>query len=136
MLHPVFTVLLRQPELLMEHAAGYAALLREETQATAGQVAGRAMAWAIAVLGFLLLLRRTARVGQGRSGSGSGQQEGQGESGTTRHGSRPHCFFLPPAGRPRRSDRACCCWACSARDFCEALAKLCQQLFTAVGFAA
>ncbi len=56
MLHPVFTVLLRQPELLMEHAAGYAALLREEAQATTGQLVSRALAWAIAVLGFLLFI--------------------------------------------------------------------------------
>lgn len=56
MLHPIFTLLLRRPELLLDHAAGYAALLREEAQATTGQLVSRALSWAVAVLGFLLAI--------------------------------------------------------------------------------
>lgn len=56
MLHPVFRVLMRQPDLLLSHAAGYAELLREQAHAAGGLLVSRALAWAVAVLGFLMFL--------------------------------------------------------------------------------
>lgn len=56
LLHPIFTVLLRRPELLMDHMAGYAALAREEAATAASEMARRAVAWAVAVLGFIMFL--------------------------------------------------------------------------------
>jgi hypothetical protein len=56
MLHPVFKALLRQPDLLLEHAAGYAALVREEAQSLSGELVSRLLAWALAVIGFLLFI--------------------------------------------------------------------------------
>lgn len=56
LLHPIFSLLLKRPELLVDHVAGYAALAREEAAAAAGEVAWRAVAWAVAVLGFGMFL--------------------------------------------------------------------------------
>ncbi len=56
LMHPIFSVLLKRPELLMDHAAGYAALAREEAATVAGAMARRAVAWAVAVLGFVMFL--------------------------------------------------------------------------------
>ncbi len=53
LLHPVFPALMRRPELLLDHAAGYLALVREEAQATSGEVISRMLSWAVAVLGFI-----------------------------------------------------------------------------------
>lgn len=55
-LHPIFSVLLRRPELLLDHVAGYAALVREESSSTGTELAKRAIAWAVAVLGFIMFL--------------------------------------------------------------------------------
>jgi len=55
-MHPIFPVLLKRPELLVDHAAGYAALAREEAATAAGEMARRAVAWAVAVLGFVMFL--------------------------------------------------------------------------------
>lgn len=56
LMHPIFSVLLRRPELLVDHAAGYAALAREEAAAAAGVMARRAVAWGVAALGFILFM--------------------------------------------------------------------------------
>ncbi len=56
LLHPVFPALMRRPELLLDHAAGYLALMREEAQATSGQVISRVLSWAVAVLGFIMFV--------------------------------------------------------------------------------
>ncbi len=56
LMHPIFSVLLKRPELLLDHAAGYAALAREEAATAAGAVARRAVAWGVAVLGFIMFL--------------------------------------------------------------------------------
>lgn len=56
MLHPVFRVLMRRPELVLDHLAGYAELLREQARSARGQLVSRALAWAVAVLGFLMFL--------------------------------------------------------------------------------
>ena len=44
--HPIFSVLVSRPELVMEHVAGYAALVQEEASSVGTEVAKRAIAWA------------------------------------------------------------------------------------------
>lgn len=56
MLHPIYSVLLRRPELLIDHAAAYAALVREEACATGSELGKRAVAGTVAVLGFIMFL--------------------------------------------------------------------------------
>lgn len=58
MVHPIFSVLISRPELVVDHVAGYAALAREEASTVGTEVAKRAVAWAItlfALLTFLIL---------------------------------------------------------------------------------
>jgi hypothetical protein len=50
MLHPLFSLLARRPDLVMDHAAAYAALAHEEAAATGVELTRRALAWAVAVL--------------------------------------------------------------------------------------
>ncbi len=50
MLHPLFTVLIRRPELVVEHLAGYGALLHEEFSDIGSQMARRAVAWGAMVV--------------------------------------------------------------------------------------
>ena len=47
MVHPIFSVLIARPELVMEHAAGYASLMREEASSVGKEVAKRAIAWGV-----------------------------------------------------------------------------------------
>lgn len=56
MVHPIFSVLISRPELVVDHVAGYAALAREEASSVGTEVARRAIAWAIAVFGFGMFL--------------------------------------------------------------------------------
>ena len=56
MIHPIFSVLVNKPELLFDHVAGYAALLREETSSVGLQVARRAVAWAVVFVGLVVFL--------------------------------------------------------------------------------
>ena len=56
MLHPIFSVLVNRPELVMDHVAGYAALVQEEASSVSGEVAKRAIAWAAMVVGVLVFL--------------------------------------------------------------------------------
>jgi uncharacterized integral membrane protein len=56
MVHPVFSVLITRPELVMDHVAGYAALVHEEASTVGVQVARRAAAWAVAGVGLLVFL--------------------------------------------------------------------------------
>ncbi|MES2936206.1 MAG: hypothetical protein V4864_00905 [Pseudomonadota bacterium] len=58
MIHPIFSVLISRPELVVDHVAGYAALAREEASTVGTEVAKRAVAWAVtlfALLTFLIL---------------------------------------------------------------------------------
>lgn len=48
--HPVFSVLVRKPDLVIEHLAGYAALAQEEASAAGTQMAGRLAAWAVVLV--------------------------------------------------------------------------------------
>ncbi len=55
-LHPLFSVLVRRPDLVLAHLAGYADLIRQETQVTGAWLVRRAIAWALAVLAFVVFL--------------------------------------------------------------------------------
>lgn len=56
MLHPIFSVLVKRPELVIDHVAGYAALVQEEASSVSGEVAKRAIAWAAVGVGVLVFL--------------------------------------------------------------------------------
>jgi hypothetical protein len=55
-IHPIFSVLISRPELVMDHVAGYAALVQEEASTVGIEVAKRAVAWGVAVIGLLVFL--------------------------------------------------------------------------------
>lgn len=54
--HPIFSVLVSRPELVMDHVAGYAALVQEEASTVGSEVAKRAVAWAAVGVAALLFL--------------------------------------------------------------------------------
>ncbi|RYF36056.1 MAG: hypothetical protein EOO25_21515, partial [Comamonadaceae bacterium] len=54
MIHPIFSVLIRRPELVVDHVAGYAALAREEASSVGAEVTRRAIAWGVAAVGLLV----------------------------------------------------------------------------------
>lgn len=56
MLHPIFTVLVTKPELVLEHVSGYAALVREEASTVGLEVAKRAIAWGVTLFALLVFL--------------------------------------------------------------------------------
>lgn len=56
MLHPIFSVLISKPELVIDHMAGYASLMRDEASSVGVEVAKRVIAWAVALLGLLSFL--------------------------------------------------------------------------------
>lgn len=56
MIHPIFSVLIHRPELVIDHVAGYAALVQEEASSVGTEVAKRAIAWGVAVVGILVFL--------------------------------------------------------------------------------
>jgi cytochrome c biogenesis protein CcdA len=57
MVHPIFSVLITKPELVVDHVAGYAALVQEEASTVGVAVAKRAVAWAVAgVAAFVFLV--------------------------------------------------------------------------------
>jgi uncharacterized integral membrane protein len=56
MVHPIFSVLITRPELVVDHVAGYAALVQEEASTVGVQVARRAAAWAVCGVGVLVFL--------------------------------------------------------------------------------
>jgi peptidoglycan/LPS O-acetylase OafA/YrhL len=56
MIHPIFSVLITRPELVVDHLSGYAALVQEEASTAGGQVARLAAAWGAVAIGALLFL--------------------------------------------------------------------------------
>lgn len=56
MVHPIFSVLITRPELVLDHVAGYAALAQEEASSVGLEVAKRVVAWGVAVIGLLVFL--------------------------------------------------------------------------------
>lgn len=56
LVHPIFSVLVSRPELVVDHVAGYAALVQEEASTVGSEVAKRAAAWAACGVCALLFL--------------------------------------------------------------------------------
>ena len=56
MIHPIFSVLINRPELVMDHVAGYASLVQEEASSVGVEVAKRVIAWGVAVMGLVVFL--------------------------------------------------------------------------------
>ena len=56
MVHPIFSVLISRPELVVDHVAGYAALVQEEASSVGLEVARRAIAWAVTAMAMLVFL--------------------------------------------------------------------------------
>ena len=56
MVHPIFSVLISRPELVMDHVSGYAALMREEASSVGTEVGKRVIAWGVAVLALIVFL--------------------------------------------------------------------------------
>jgi hypothetical protein len=56
MLHPIFSLLVSRPELVMDHVAGYASLVQEEASSVGMEVAKRVIAWAVTVVGLVAFL--------------------------------------------------------------------------------
>jgi hypothetical protein len=56
LVHPIFSVLVSRPELVMDHVAGYAALVQEEASSVGTEVAKRGIAWAVCGVGAFLFL--------------------------------------------------------------------------------
>jgi len=56
MVHPIFSVLIAKPELVMEHVAGYASLMRDEASSVGREMARRAVAWAVTLFSLLVFL--------------------------------------------------------------------------------
>ncbi|MEJ7929124.1 phage holin family protein [Ramlibacter sp. AN1015] len=56
MLHPIFSVLFSKPELLSDHLASYAGLIRDEAKDVGAEVAKRAVAGIVAAVCLLVFL--------------------------------------------------------------------------------
>ncbi len=57
MLHPLFSTLIRRPDLLVEHISAYSALIHEEATQAGSLLVKRYMAWAVAgICGLLFVL--------------------------------------------------------------------------------
>lgn len=56
LVHPIFSVLMSRPELVLEHLSGYATLAQEEASSVGSELAKRAMAWAVCAVSALLFL--------------------------------------------------------------------------------
>ena len=56
LVHPIFSVLVSRPELVMDHMAGYAALAQEEASSVGTEVVKRAAAWAVCGICALLFV--------------------------------------------------------------------------------
>jgi hypothetical protein len=56
MVHPIFSVLITKPELVVDHVAGYAALVQEEASSVGVAVAKRAVAWIVAGVALFVFL--------------------------------------------------------------------------------
>ena len=52
--HPIFSVLVSRPELVVDHLSGYAALAQQEAAALGTQILRRALAWGVAAVCFLV----------------------------------------------------------------------------------
>jgi hypothetical protein len=56
MVHPIFSLLISRPGLVIDHVGGYVALVQEEATNAGMAVARQAIAWAVALLGLMVFL--------------------------------------------------------------------------------
>lgn len=56
LVHPIFKVLVRRPELVVDHLSGYAALAQQEASTLGADVLRRAIAWGVAAAAFIVFL--------------------------------------------------------------------------------
>ena len=56
LVHPIFKVLIRRPELVVDHLSGYAALAQQEASTLGAEVLRRAIAWGVSAVSFIVFL--------------------------------------------------------------------------------
>jgi hypothetical protein len=56
MLHPFISTLIRRPNLLIDHLAGYADLIREEASEAGVDLVQRLVAWVLVLIGAVVFL--------------------------------------------------------------------------------
>jgi MFS family permease len=56
MFHPIFSVLIKKPDLVIEHLSAYLALAKEEAGSTGVDLAQRLVAWAVAGVASVVFL--------------------------------------------------------------------------------
>ena len=56
MLHPIFSVAIKRPDLLVDHISAYGALVREEASSIVIELLIRCIAWAVALMAGLIFL--------------------------------------------------------------------------------
>lgn len=56
LLHPIFSVIVRRPQLLVEHLAAYGSLVHQEASVVGNHLVRRIVAWGVAVLSFSIFL--------------------------------------------------------------------------------
>lgn len=56
LVHPIFKVLVRRPELVVDHLSGYAALATQEASTLGADMLRRAIAWGVAAVAFVVFL--------------------------------------------------------------------------------
>ncbi len=59
MLHPLFSTLVKRPDLVVDHVAAYAALVHDEAVGVGVDLLARAAAWVVAVLTAVVFLGLT-----------------------------------------------------------------------------
>lgn len=50
MLHPLFSTVIKRPDLLVDHLSGYAALVQEEASEAGTELLQRGLAWTVAAM--------------------------------------------------------------------------------------
>ena len=56
LVHPIFSVLVSRPELVVDHLTGYAALAQQEASTLGSELLRRAIAWGVAAVAFIVFL--------------------------------------------------------------------------------
>src|SRR3954469_2346796 len=56
LVHPIFKVLVRRPELVVDHLSGYAALAQQEASTLGAEVLRRAIAWGVAAASLIVFM--------------------------------------------------------------------------------
>lgn len=56
LVHPIFKVLVKRPELVVDHLSGYAALAQQEASTLGAEVLKRSIAWGIAAVSLIVFL--------------------------------------------------------------------------------